>query len=378
MKVVVAAAGTGGHINPGIAIANKIKKENPKAEIIFIGTQRGLENDLVPKAGYKLKTIEAYGLSKKISIQNISNIIKTLRGFKQAEKIIDEIKPDLVIGTGGYICGAVLTAAHNKKIPTMLHESNAFPGTAVKMLAKDTDTIMVGFKEAKDFLKKAKRVVVTGTPTKIKNLHLTDEQKKEVKLQMGLKDDKPVVLIFGGSQGAKRINDAIMEIIREKRNRDYQIIWAAGPNQYDGIKQELEKDNININNICGIKIVPYIYNMQEIMNACDLVVARSGAMTITEIAIVQKPAIFIPLPSRSANRQEDNARVLERKGAAKVILNEELNGDVLSKAIDDIVVKQDKASVEQMGKNASTIVIENVEDKIYEEVKRLIGEIEKL
>lgn len=136
MKAIIAAAGTAGHINPGLAIANKIKKEQKDSEIIFIGTTRGLENDLVPRAGYKLKTIDAYGLSKEISIENIKKMYKTLKGFGEAKKIIKEFKPDIVIGTGGYICGATITAAHSLNIPTLLHESNAFPGKAVKMLAK--------------------------------------------------------------------------------------------------------------------------------------------------------------------------------------------------------------------------------------------------
>ena len=152
MKVIIAAAGTAGHINPGIAIANKIKKEIPNSKIIFIGTIRGLENDLVPRAGYELKTIEAYGIQKRINITNIKNFLKTIKGFSEAKEIIKEEKPDLVIGTGGYICGAVLTAAAKQNIPTMLHESNAYPGLAVRMLAKRTTTIMVGFKEAKEKL----------------------------------------------------------------------------------------------------------------------------------------------------------------------------------------------------------------------------------
>lgn len=369
MKVIVAAAGTGGHINPGIAIANKIRKERPGTEIIFVGTQRGLENDLVPKAGYKLRTIEAYGFSKKINIQNIKNMIKTMKGFKQAQKIVDEFKPDLVIGTGGYICGAVLTAAQKRKIPTMLHESNAYPGLAVKMLSKKTDTILVAFKEAKDRLTSAKRVVITGTPTKVTKLNLSDEKREEIRRTLGLKTDKPVVLIFGGSQGARVINNAMLEIIKDKMNKNYQVIWASGPSQYDGIKQELEQANISINNIDGIKIVPYIYNMEELINFCDIVVARSGAMTVTELSIVGKPAIFIPLPSRSANRQEDNARVLEKKGAAKIILNSDLNGKLLSDTIEEIA--KDKNKMQEMGQYATSIFIDNVEDKIYEEVERL-------
>ena len=148
MKVIIAAAGTGGHINPGIAIANKIKEKNPKSEIMFIGTNRGLENDLVPRAGYELKTIEAYGLSKKLTIENMKNMYKTCKGYNEAKKIIKEFKPDIVIGTGGYICGATILAANKLKIPTLLHESNAFPGRAIKMLAKKTDTILVSFEDA--------------------------------------------------------------------------------------------------------------------------------------------------------------------------------------------------------------------------------------
>ena len=154
MRVIIAAAGTGGHINPGLAIANKIKEEEKDSKIIFIGTTRGLENDLVPRAGYELKTIDAYGLSLKPTITNIKKLIKTIKGYGEAKKIIQEFKPDIVIGTGGYICGATISAAHDLGIPTLLHESNAFPGKAVRMLAKKTDTILVSFKDAKDRIKK--------------------------------------------------------------------------------------------------------------------------------------------------------------------------------------------------------------------------------
>lgn len=288
MKVIIAAAGTAGHINPGLAIANKIKEKNEDAEIIFIGTNRGLENDLVPRSGYELKTIQAYGFSKSISINNFKKMIKTMKGFSQAKKIVEEFKPDIVIGTGGYICGAVITAAHKNKIPTLLHESNAYPGLAIRMLAKKVDTILVGFEEAKGKLNKAKRVVVTGTPTKMKGIKLTDEQKKQMRLSLNLKEDLPIVLAFGGSQGARVINNAISDIIKNKKYNGYQIIWAAGPEQYKIIKEEMQNEEIDIDNIDGVKIVPYIYNMEEIMNLADVIVSRSGAMTLTEIALARK------------------------------------------------------------------------------------------
>lgn len=366
MKVIIAAAGTAGHINPGIAIANKIKKEIPNSKIIFIGTIRGLENDLVPRAGYELKTIEAYGIQKKINITNIKNFLKTIKGFSEAKEIIKEEKPDLVIGTGGYICGAVLTAAVKQNIPTMLHESNAYPGLAVRMLAKRTTTIMVGFKEAKEKLTKAKRVVLTGTPTKISNTRI---DKDKVKKDLGITNDLPIVLIFGGSQGAKAINDIVLQIIKNKLNKNYQIIWAPGKNQYEIIKSELLKENIDINNVKNAKIIPYIYNMQEMMAISDLIIARSGAMTITELSIMEKPAIFIPLPSRNANRQEDNARVLEKLNAARVILEEDLSCDKLEETIEQLII--DRKELEQMGKNGAEIAIDNAEDKIFEEIKNI-------
>ena len=303
MRVIIAAAGTGGHINPGLAIANKIKEEQKDSKIIFIGTTRGLENDLVPRAGYELKTIDAYGLSKKLTIDNIKKLYKTYKGLGQAEKIIKEFKPDIVIGTGGYICGAVITEAHKNKIPTMLHESNAFPGKAVKMLAKKVDTILVSFDETKSKIKNAKNVVCTGTPVKIEKKEYGINQKNEILSKLGLNSIKPIILVYGGSQGAQKINEAILEIIDKKLNKNYQIIWATGPKQYDIIKEKLEDKNININMIENIKILPYIYNMEEIMNISDIIVARSGAMTITEISNLGKPSILIPLPNVSNNHQ---------------------------------------------------------------------------
>ena len=367
MKVIIAAAGTAGHINPGIAIANQIKKENPTAEITFIGTTRGLENDLVPRAGYEL---EAYGFSKEVSIENMKKIIKTIKGFGQAKQIVKKIKPDIVIGTGGYICGAVITAAHKLKIPTLLHESNAYPGKAVKYLSNKVDTILVCFEDAKKRLPKAKNVVLTGTPTKIKELQLNLSQKEEIKKKLKLSTTLPLILIFGGSQGAKKINDAIIQIIKQKINKNYQIMWAPGPTQFEIIKKELEQVNMDIDKIENAKIVPYIYNMEEVMNIADLIVARSGAMTITEIAITKKPAIFIPLPSISANRQEDNARVLEKLNAAKIILNDEVDGEILNKTIQELI--KDQNMIEKMGKNAGKIEIKNVEEKIYKEIVKLV------
>lgn len=370
MKVIIAAAGTAGHINPGIAIANKIKQEQKDSKIIFLGTTRGLENDLVHRAGFELKTIEAYGLSKNISIKTIKNNFKTLRGFKQARKIIQDFKPDIVIGTGGYICGAAITQAHKLKIPTILHESNAFPGKAVKWLAKSTDTVLVSFKDAIPRIKNAKKIVFTGTPVKNKKIEYSKEQKQKIINNEGLSLNKPVILVFGGSQGARKINEAILEIIKNQLNKNYQIIWATGPKQYDIIKEELEKLKKNINCIENMKILPYIYNMEEVMNVSDLIVARSGAMTITEIANLGKASILIPLPNVSHNHQLYNAQVLEKLNAAKIILDNELNGDNLNETIMQILQGN---KIIDMGKNALKAGTKDVENLIYNEIIKLVN-----
>ena len=370
MRVIISAAGTGGHINPGIAIANKIREKDPSSEILFIGTNRGLENDLVPRAGYKLKTIEAYGFKKEISIQNIKHILQTISSKKDVEKIFNSFKPDLVLGTGGYICGPVFSVAIKRKIPTVFHESNAYPGKAVKMFSKKVDEILVGFEETKNKLEGCKKIVVTGTPTKIEKINISSQKKKEILEQIGIKNDLPIVLIFGGSQGAQKINEAVINLIKNKKNDKYQIIWATGPKQYDIVKESFEKDNIYFSSLKNVKILPYIYNMEELMNISDLLVCRSGAMTITEISIVGKPAIFIPLPSRGANRQEDNALVLKKIGAAKIILNNEVDGERLHSEILDII--EDRLELEEMGKVANTIAPSNVEEKIYKELVNLV------
>ena len=372
MKVIIAAAGTAGHINPGLAIANKIKKEEKDSKIMFIGTTRGLENDLVPRAGYELKTIDAYGLSKKLTIENIKKMYKTLKGYGEAKKIIKEFNPDVVIGTGGYICGATISAAHNLGIPTILHESNAFPGKAVKMLAKKTNTILVSFEDAKDRIKNAKKIVFTGTPVKIVKKDYSINEKSEIIKKAGLEQIKPIVLIFGGSQGAQKINDAILGILKNKLNLNYQIIWATGQKQYDRIKEKLEDNNVYINHLENAKIVPYIYNMEEMMNVADLIVARSGAMTITEISNLGKPSILVPLPNVSGNHQFYNAKVLEDIGAAKIILNDELNYNNLNSTIEEIVLNKNK--IKEMAQKALTVSTSDVEDKIYKEIKKVIEE----
>ena len=370
MRVIVAAAGTAGHINPGLAIANKIKEEEPDSEIIFIGTKRGLENDLVPRAGYELKTIEAYGLSKKISIENFKKMYATLMATGKARKIIKEFKPDIIVGAGGYICGPVVWAAKKEKIPVVLHESNAFPGKAVKMLAPKVNTVLISFEEARSRIPKARNIVFTGTPVKISKKEYTVDEKNKILNSLKIKANLPIVLIFGGSQGAQKINEAVIGILEDQMNKDYQIIWATGPKQFEIIKKELSDKKIDIENVKNAKILPYIYNMEEIMNISNIIVARSGAMTITEISNLGKPSILIPLPNVSQDHQLYNAKVLENIGAAKIILNNELKKENLEEEIEKII-KTPKL-MQDMEEKALSKSVKNVQEKIYKEIEKLV------
>ncbi len=366
MKAVIAAAGTGGHINPGIAIANKIKKEEPNSEIIFLGTERGLENDLVPRAGYKLVKLNCYGLSRSFSFQSIAKLFHTIGSIGKATKIIKKFNPDIIIGTGGYICVPACMAAQKLKIPYVIHESNALPGKATKMFSKKADRIFVGFEEAEKRFDKNVNVVYTGTPARDIDFKYSKEEINKKKSELGFDINKPLVLVFGGSQGARSINISFTKLIEHNKKLDYEIMWATGKGQYAIVKRELESNHIDIKKIENVKIVPYIYNMDEMMNICDLVVSRSGAMTVTEIEKVGKGAIFIPFPYAAENHQEYNARVLENLGAAKVILDKDLNDKIINETIEDII--NDKSKLELMGEIAKSKSVKNVEDKIYSEI----------
>ena len=370
MKVLIAAAGTAGHINPAISIANEIKKNEPDSKIVFIGTERGLEKDLVPRAGYELKTINAYGLDRKITVENLKKLYKTLKGIKEAKIIVKDFQPDILIGTGGYICGACVIAAKSNNIPVVLHESNCYPGKAVRMLEKKVDSIFISFEDTRKYLKRCKNIVYTGTPIKIKKKIYTINEKLEIIKSLNLNETKPIVLIFGGSQGAQKINEALINIIEKNMIKKYQIIWATGQKQFEIINKILLEKNIKIEQNKSVKVVPYIYNMEEVENVSDLIVARSGAMTITEIANLAKPSILIPLPNVSNNHQMYNAKILEKANAAKIIENEALNGDLLNSYIEEIVLNKNKKN--EMGQNAFTISNLNAEEKIYKEIKKLI------
>lgn len=230
MKVIISAAGTAGHINPALAIANKIKEEDKDSEILFIGTDYGLENELVTKAGYNLKRIDAYGFSKKITFENFKRIFQTITSIFKMKKIIKEFGADIVIGTGGYICGPTFYAADSLKIPMLLHESNGYPGMAVKMFDGKAK-ILLGFESAKKYLKHKENVVTVGNPTNIRKLELSKEERTRIFKELGLNENIPTIVVTGGSQGAKKLNESILELIKITKNKElgekFQIIFAT-------------------------------------------------------------------------------------------------------------------------------------------------------
>ena len=230
MKVIISAAGTAGHINPALAIANKIKEEDKDSEILFIGTDYGLENELVTKAGYNLKRINAYGFSKKITFENLKRIFQTITSIFKMKKIIKEFGADIVIGTGGYICGPTFYAADSLKIPMLLHESNGYPGMAVKMFDGKAK-ILLGFESAKKYLKHKENIVTVGNPTNIRKLELSKEERTRIFKELGLNENILTIVVTGGSQGARKLNESILELIRITKNKElgekFQIIFAT-------------------------------------------------------------------------------------------------------------------------------------------------------
>lgn len=355
MKVLIAAGGTGGHINPGIAIANMLKEEGNK--VIFVGTKNGLETDLVPKSGYKLLTIRASGMKRGISFKNIKTFINLIHGINDAKSIIENEKPDLIIGTGGYVTAPVIIAGNKKKVPTVIHESNALPGKTTKWLSKKVSLVAVGFMDTVKRLPKAKKVVYTGNPTRMNK----SINKEEAKKKLGVKD--PLVLVFGGSQGGKNINETMIELINSGKVKNYELIYATGPKNYDDVIKRIKANSDNV------RIEKYIYNMEEVMAASDLLVCRSGALTVTEISIIGVPSILIPFPYAAENHQLYNAETLQKIGAAEIILDSELSPENLSDKINSLLFNKEK--LKSMGDNATKNANINAINILSEEIKKI-------
>ena len=358
MRILISGGGTGGHINPGLAIADYFKEKDPGCEILFVGTKRGLEHELVPKAGYNIKYIEVAGFRRKISFDTLVTVKKMFKGYSQSRKILKEFKPDAVIGTGGYVCGPVLYAASQMKIKTFVHEQNVVPGVTVKLLARTADVVFTSFSDTDKYMD-SKKLVLSGNPI---SPSVCSADRDDARRKIGL-DARPVILAYGGSLGATMVNDAVCEYLEKTVSKgEYQFIFATGKREYDRVKEKL-----GILSECpNLQLLPYIYNMAECMAASDLVISRAGAMTVSELAAMGRPAVLIPSPNVAHNHQEFNARSLEKKGAAAVILESELNFDTLSGKINELLGSPEKIQI--MSENSKKTGILNATEIIYNTV----------
>jgi UDP-N-acetylglucosamine--N-acetylmuramyl-(pentapeptide) pyrophosphoryl-undecaprenol N-acetylglucosamine transferase len=363
LKVLIAGGGTAGHINPGLAIAKYIKLKSPESEIIFVGTERGLETRLVPREGFELKIIKVRGFRRKLSKDTFIAFKEMFQGLAEARRIIKGFKPDMVIGTGGYVCGPVVFSAALQKIPTLIHEQNAFPGVTNRILSRFSNITAISFKESEKFFKGAKKIMLTGNPIRKEMLEIERSKARE-----SLKVDKsnPLVVIFGGSLGAEKINQSVVDMLKTcYREGAFRIIYATGEKQYKNIMERLEGLSFP-----SVQVLPYIFDMAGVMAAADLVVCRAGAITISELTALSVPSIMIPSPYVTANHQEHNAKALEKHGAALVILEKDLDGELLHKKINDTI--KNKSKLKEMSKNAGVVGVRDAAEKIYSLVMDIV------
>lgn len=376
MRVIFACAGTGGHVNPAIAIARIIQKNEKDSQFLFIGTKNGLENKLVKNAGFEIVHIRTGKLLRKLTLKNVKAIFDTYAGIGESIKILKDFKPDLVIGTGGYICGPVMLAAKKLKIPYMLHESNAYPGVSVKLLAKKAKYVMLGFEDAKKRLKRQDNLIYTGTPAKFNIDEFDSLKKDESKKEFNIEQiNKKIVLVTCGSQGAKKINETVIQMVAKKKSKEYFIVLVTGEATYDSMRKELDELKIE-NESEYIKLEKFIFNMDKMYKACDMCITRAGAMTITELALAARPAILVPLPTATENHQYYNAKVLENARAGKIIEQKDLTIDLLDNTINEIICNNDK--LREMSANARKMAKLDVEEKIYNCIKQITIQDKKI
>ena len=377
MRVLIACGGTGGHINPGLAIADIIKSKYPDTEFLFAGTPKGMESRLVPQAGYKLETIKVAGFQRKISLENIGRNIKAVAYLAtsghRAKEIISNFKPDIAIGTGGYAAGPVIRKAARMGIPTAIHEQNAYPGVTNKLLSKEVDYVMLTVKEALDFMDKSKfEYSVTGLPVR-SNINTMTKEKARKKLGF---DDSFTILSFGGSLGAGCINDTMTETIKwhVKNNLKINHIHGYGGMGKDTFPQAMKSAGIPLENN-RLRITEYINDMNVCLAAADLVICRSGASTLAELEAAGKASILIPSPIVAGNHQYHNAMVLGKADAAVVIEQKNVTNEKIISEIEKLYNNPDK--VELMSANAKALHLDDTNKRILDVIDKLAAKSKK-
>lgn len=372
MNFLFTCGGTAGHINPAIGVAQRVRELFPDCGVLFVGAEGHMETELVPREGFDIRTVTISNISRSLSLEGLKHNFETakdvFRSTSEAKKIINEFRPDVVVGTGGYVCYPVLKAAHSMGIPTVVHESNAVPGLTTKMLSGTTDRILVGFEESRQYYKHPERVAVTGTPVRE---GFKSFSKSEAREKLGLAPDRPLVVSVWGSLGAEFMNKTMVGFIEKALgNPFFSLIHSAGKDRFTPMVSALEAEGITLEKAAaeGMDVRQYIYDMPLVMSAADLVLCRSGASTLSELAVLGKPAILVPSPNVTNNHQEKNARVLEKAGAAVLIPESEISPDKLLGSVSLLLSRPDtlEAMSEQMHKIGSADATEKITDIVLE------------
>lgn len=361
MKVLLSGGGTGGHIYPALALMRRLKEIDPTTEFLYVGTERGLESRIVPKAGVPFKSVKVEGFKRSLSLENLKTIQLFLQGIFKAKKIVKEFNPDVVIGTGGYVCGPVVYAAAKLGIPTIIHEQNSIAGVTNKFLARYVTKIATCFEEAKkEFDKYASKVVYTGNP---RAQEVAGILPSDALVEYRLKPGVPTVLIFGGSRGAQAINKAFIEALPEFAKREYQVLFATGEVHYKALSEVIGQTSENVS------VVPYIHNMPEIFANVSVVVSRSGATTLAELTALGLPSILIPSPMVTNDHQTSNAKSLVKHDAAKMIAETELTTPYLLQTIDEMMDYPEKRK--EMASQAKKIGVPDAADRLIEVINEI-------
>lgn len=359
---MVTGGGTGGHIYPALAFVKRVKELAPETEFMYVGTENGLESQIVPKYHVPFETIRIQGFRRSLSLQNVKTVYLFLNSIRKAKKLIKEFQPDVVIGTGGYVSGSVVYAAQQLKIPTIIHEQNSVPGVTNKFLSKYATKIAICFPDAKSYFPE-KKVVLTGNP---RAQEVAGIKKSSILTDYGLNTEKSTVVIFGGSRGALKINQAFIEALPDFENKEYQVLYASGQRYYEELQ---EKVNLYGNKLTNVSIQPYIDKMAEVMGNVDLLVARAGATSIAEFTALGLPAILIPSPYVTNDHQTKNAKSLVKIGAVEMIADQELTGESLIGMIDKIMFDQNKRA--EMSSASKKEGIPDASDRLYDVVKEI-------
>lgn len=375
MRVLIAAGGTAGHINPALAIADKIVNVFPESKILFVGTPNGMESKLVKKAGYDFHGIKMAGIQRHLSLTNIKRNAKAMyyyaAAFSHVKKLIEEFKPNICVGTGGYVCGAVLREAARMGIKTVTHESNSFPGITTKLLTKTADKVFVFSEDTLNHLKHKEKCIITGNP--LRN-NLPIEEKKTAGKKLGLPDGF-TILSLGGSLGANKINEAVAKLMAwEQEQGTINHIHSYGGNGKDTFGGLLDENKVDKDSKRLI-LKEYIDNMYTCMCAADLIISRAGSMTLTEIMAIGRPSILIPYPNATENHQYYNAKTLQDAEAAILKEDKDLTGDWLIETVKELY--KDKAKIESMGVKARKMAKTNAADVILSEILDLVGSAEE-